>query len=93
MSAQRSGTRTLAAAGGEEGAQIGGAQGVDVGDFRRTCQMSGQKRQKLARIAFIGIERVSRKPAFARQALQPFAAFFGQIGCGDNQQFVQDLTR
>lgn len=78
----------MPAPGGQEGAEIGGAQFPDIGEGRRAGEMTGQESQKLAGVALIGIERMFGKTAFASEVFEPRSAFRHQARVGDYKQFI-----
>src|SRR3546814_19711961 len=84
MATERARARSLAAACCQEGADVGGAQRMNVRNVRRAAEMAGQETQELTRVALIGFQRVRREPPLPIKALQPCLAPLEKIGgCDD----------
>ena len=63
---------------GEEGAEIGRAQGFEIGKSYRPAQMRSQKDDELVEIAPIGLDRRRREAAERGKFGQPLAAQGGE---------------
>ena len=71
---------------GKEAAQIGRAQGGDVGKARRAAIVAGQELQELPGITLIRLDGFGRQPAFPRQRGQPGLPRLLQVRfCGDKE--------
>lgn len=62
--AERAGAGAIAAAGGEEAAQIRRAQIADILEAGRSSEVLREEGEELAGVALIGIERVVGETAF-----------------------------
>ncbi len=87
---QRSCAGTTAPPFGHEGAQVERAQIGEVGDPWGTAEMRGQKPQKLAQVAFIGVGGLGRQAPLIGQLVEPVLLFGNDVGGGNDERLVHD---
>jgi hypothetical protein len=85
---KRARPRPACTAEGQKAAQIGRAQGADIGYCRRAAAVTGQELQELTAVAFIGIDGQRRKPPLLGQHLQPCKPRRLEVGSGRDEEFL-----